>query len=142
MFSTGGDFINSYGKLQRRVKTLKEELSARINKAQGRGADADEVIKILSALKSIHSDIVVISGSYNLPDLPSSGVEGPIQGLSDLENKIREVLVWAKDHLPTDGQYLLLYTVNSSFQVVPREFTPSALAPLLALLIDLMDFID
>jgi hypothetical protein len=108
------------------VVRLKKELQ-RKDSSFSNGGNADEIIELLARANQTKELLESKAASLFMTGAGNSDIVGKYNAVLD---SLTGLLTWAGANLPTNGPYLLLYSLDVNFKVQPREFEAGALAPL------------
>lgn len=121
MFPTDKSAATTFGQLITVVSQLKETVTHVKSVLTKNGSiDSDALLVFLQGIQEYNTAIKDSAIALNL----GSGTGDSLAGsLNRIMAGITDILQWAASNLPTDGTYLLLYSIDTNFELVPRVFS-------------------
>lgn len=138
-FNTDQRIVRDFGAIVNNVQKVASVIDKAKSSISSGEYSADELMELLSGLKSLYSALVFLKGQVKL-DCDTVG--NVAYDLTQLLVKITEFLSWASVNIPKSGGFLQLHSLDQEFNLVPRVFQGAVLAALGSKLSDILSEID
>tara|TARA_S200002703_G_scaffold1263_1_gene2215 strand:+ start:15378 stop:15800 length:423 start_codon:yes stop_codon:yes gene_type:complete len=123
-FPTDKGVAKDLGELITLVAELKKVLT-RAKQTLGTGSiNADHLLEFLSESRRLGTKIQRKAQELDFGTTAQNGLEGSLLKLLQALNTVAQNV---SNNLPKSGGYVLLYSVNQDFELVPREFTGASI---------------
>ena len=88
---------------------------------------ADELLLFVRQLRAYTVSIKSLKSRLNLNSTTPGSFSFELQSVIDTSDNL---LSFVKQNIPSTGDYLLLFSIDANFDIIPREFTGAAVTAL------------